>query len=549
MKEWKKQFKPAVLEKGYEMVLNHQVMDVYKSDTGIDGVVHDENDYDVEVFIQEDKLINMACTCAEADDGNTCVHMAALLYAYENSDGINDYSKTAQIQYTNQEVSNIIRQMSKAELKSFLQLYVSQSKEFQFDLMIQKTNSLSKEMFNALKKQAVEIGGVGFIDYEYASEYGQNLHSFLENYAAVMIEHNCFLMAFELICEIFLNIANREMDDSSDEFGYVSSYCYELWKSIAERCSVFEKNTMRIWFKENTQGQLIDYAEDVLTSFSELELNYKTLLCKRLSECDSMIKRAGQNPECGHLYTEYGETNVILRRIDTMVKLGCSKETIETYKKNHRQFYVIRELEIQDALNRSDESKLFELLLESKKLDKGIETQMRKYHQMLIEYYQRHQMSESLVKECREYLYNLYQYDLYAVKKLKEHLSASEWEKEFLYLCHCPTMKPVYYDLLEFEGKYSDMISEMKTLSELDRFRDALMKHDEEACCRKYTVLLNQEAEYSAGRKHYIQLCRYLLMLCRYKTGKGCTASLVNLWKQKYPRRTAMLQELRNSGF
>ena len=549
MKDWKKQFKPSVLEKGYEMVMEHKVIDVVKSDTGIDGVVCDEENADVEILIQDDKLINMACTCAEADEGNTCAHMAALLYAYENSDGIEDYSKTAQIQYTDQQVSEIIRQMSKAELKSFLQLYVNQSEEFQFDLMIQKTNSLSKEMFDALKKQALEIGGVGFIDYEYASEYGQNLHRFLENYAAAMIEHNCFLMAFELICEIFLNIANREMDDSSGEFGYVSSYCYELWKSIAERCSVFEKNTMRKWFKENTQGQLIDYAEDVLNSFLELELNDKTLLCKRLSECDNMIKRAAQNPECGYLYTEYGETNVILRRIDTMIKLGCSKEAIETYKKNHRHFYVIRELEIQEALNMSDESKLYELLFESKKLDRGIETQMRKYYQMLIEYYQRHHMSESLVKECREYLYNLKQYDIWTVKKMKEHLTPSEWEKEFLYLCHCPTLKPVYFDLLEFERKYSDMISEMKTLSELDRFRDVLMKADEEACCRKYTVLLNHEAEYSSGRTHYIHLCRYLHSLSQYKKGKECAMALAKIWKQKYPRRTAMLQELNHSGF
>ena len=210
---------------------------------------------------------------------------------------------------------------------------------------------------------------------------------------------------------------------------------------------------------------------------------------------------------------------------------------------------MIRELEILDALNIADEAKLFDLLQESKRLDHGIETQMRKVHQMLIEYYERHQMNGQLVQECREYLYNLKQYDIHAVKKMKEHLSLSEWEKEFLYLCHCPTMKSVYFELLEFEGRYSDMISEMKTLSELDCFSDVLMKHEEEACCRKYTVLLNQEAEYSTGRNQYMKLCRYLLMLSRYKTGKGCVASLIKLWKQKYSRRTAMLQELRNSGF
>ncbi len=39
MELWKNQFKESVLKKGLELVENHQIVDIYQSETGIDDIV------------------------------------------------------------------------------------------------------------------------------------------------------------------------------------------------------------------------------------------------------------------------------------------------------------------------------------------------------------------------------------------------------------------------------------------------------------------------------------------------------------------------------
>lgn len=52
-----------------------------------------------------------------------------------------------------------------------------------------------------------------------------------------------------------------------------------------------------------------------------------------------------------------------------MKMLGCTEQEIMEFRKQNRQFFVIREMEIQEALEKQDYEAAKQLLLESKEMD------------------------------------------------------------------------------------------------------------------------------------------------------------------------------------
>ena len=70
-----------------------------------------------------------------------------------------------------------------------------------------------------------------------------------------------------------------------------------------------------------------------------------------------------------------------------MEKLDYTKEQIEAYKQENRRFFVIRELEISEAIENGEYRRAIKVLEESKELDAGNTEQLKKYSERIIELY------------------------------------------------------------------------------------------------------------------------------------------------------------------
>ena len=81
--EWKRLFKPHILERGYQYYLEGNVGDIKIADDEINAEVYGSEDYQVEIWLDNNEVDEMYCTCAYAEGGKNCKHMAAVLFEYE----------------------------------------------------------------------------------------------------------------------------------------------------------------------------------------------------------------------------------------------------------------------------------------------------------------------------------------------------------------------------------------------------------------------------------------------------------------------------------
>ena len=113
-----------------------------------------------------------------------------------------------------------------------------------------------------------------------------------------------------------------------------------------------------------------------------------------------------------------------------MKKLDYTAEQINAYKQVNRRFFVIRELEISEAIEKNDCTRAIKVLKESKELDAGNAGQLKKYSEQLIDLYHRSKMTAEYIEELKYYIISFWQYDLSYVHRLKMCIkSQDQWNK------------------------------------------------------------------------------------------------------------------------
>ena len=83
LKPWEYLFKTHILSRGWDYYENGAVSSLKKTETGYKATVEGSYDYEVEVEIYDNEVVDMFCDCPYAEDGNYCKHMAAVLYEIE----------------------------------------------------------------------------------------------------------------------------------------------------------------------------------------------------------------------------------------------------------------------------------------------------------------------------------------------------------------------------------------------------------------------------------------------------------------------------------
>ena len=148
-----------------------------------------------------------------------------------------------------------------------------------------------------------------------------------------------------------------------------------------------------------------------------------------------------------------------------MKKLNYTEEQIDAYKTANRRFFVIRELEISEAIENNDYAKAINVLEESKELDAGNTEQLKKYSEQLIDLYYKSKMTAEYITELEYYIISFWQYDLSYVHRLKICIESQEqWNK--------------FVENIVKKSRYEDFVC--KLLHEEERY-DKLMTKIEES--------------------------------------------------------------------
>ena len=251
MKEtWKYLFSPQVLSRGEDYYFADQVRNLDRTDYGYSAEVRGENAYEVDIYMNDGELDEMDCTCPYAAKGYNCKHMAAVLFALEDSDFTED------IEIQNREtVDDILARLDAetilAELKSILEQDRQLCDRFYNKYRLQPTDKKEISRINGiLDDLAYEYGDrSGFIDWYHGSDYVNGFLACLEDYVTPMIDRGEYLSAFEVLKHAFYVVNTVEMDGSNGEHTDIAYYIEDLWSDILQKANPNERDEMHEWFE------------------------------------------------------------------------------------------------------------------------------------------------------------------------------------------------------------------------------------------------------------------------------------------------------------
>ena len=518
-------------------------------------------------MLDGEEVIDMYCSCPYATDGRNCKHMAAVLFKFEevlagedaeieDSSLIEDFYQRHQRE--KEEVTELISKIPEDKVRELLVGFVLADEGLKHRLKMQYEFKMNSKLMLELRTEIDHIiyrhSRGGYVDWYHASEFISELSYFLNTKVMLLIEKNCLKQAFELTNLVFHCIGNIDMDDSDGGSSFVANSCYECWKQIIEKSDEIYRNEMKSWFETHQDGYVIDiyeeYMEEILFEFFATEEK----ITEEIKNLDNFInKRSGS--DCGKIYSvHYGYENPILKRIEYMKKLNYTAEQIKEYKQVNRRFFVIRELEISEAIKNNDYDTAIKVLLESKERDADNTEQLEKYSDKLIEIYHKLGKTEEYIEELIRYVTSFWQYDLTYVKMLKACIvNPDQWGKIIDDIVKKSRYDDFVCKLLYEEKRYPELMSKIEQSSNkvslLDSYDRGLRKTMPERVIKIYSDYVKQAAEMANDRNKYKSLMPYLKKITKCDGGKAVADDIAATWRREYKRRTAMMDELRKAGF
>lgn len=571
--EWYGLFRPHILERGAEYYQDDYVTKFQLTDGNIEAEVEGTETYNVEIEIEGENVIYMSCDCPYAESGNNCKHMAAVLFRFEEElsgkevemevddtdvESEQEFSWRREFETRREEALNLVNRIPEVELRNMMVSYVLADNSLRNKLQLKYSDQFDAKQMLALKRELNNIENDnsvrGFVDWYHADNFTSELSDFLKEKVMPLIERNYLEQAFELTNNVFHCIGNVDMDDSSGSSAYVANDCYDCWKLILQKSDENRKEKMKRWFESHRDGYVIDYMQEYLEEFLFSEFLSKELIQERMDELDEFIEKSNGSHDCPKIYSvHYGYENVLLKRMEYMKMLGCENDEIMKFRGENRQFWVIREMEIQEAKDEQNYEKVKQLLIESLELDEAYPKQVKKYHEQLIDIYEVISDRDGYRNELLICLENYSQRDLTYFHKLKNEINqVQEWESIIERIIHNNTDVYFVCSVLNEEKRYQELMDKIKadnSIYLMDNYEKNLRNVLPAEVIAFYQTYLQKEVQRVSDRNGYRRLMEYMKKIRKCPSGKEIALSIARQWRVEYKRRSAMMDELKKAGF
>ena len=83
--DWEDLFREVILDRGYDYYLEDAVELQNVTNDHIEAIVSGNEEYEVEIDFDHDRIVGMYCSCPYAEKGYNCKHMAAVLYKWQEN--------------------------------------------------------------------------------------------------------------------------------------------------------------------------------------------------------------------------------------------------------------------------------------------------------------------------------------------------------------------------------------------------------------------------------------------------------------------------------
>ncbi len=538
---WRECFEDKILERGEKYWRQGRVRQLHDQGDIVTAIVMGTEDYDVEIDLMDGMFDDADCTCPYAGDGNACKHMAAVLFALEAGEAQktgHENEKTSRVSWR-----EALDQMGEQDLRSLLADMAARDRDLQARLILRVTKELSAGQYDSWAKHLEKLArGArdrdGFIEYEQAYDFCVSVCEFLHDTASDLIDGGFFPDAFRLACMVFDFISGEEMDDSDGGMTEVLSCCEDIWMGMIRRADAEEKEQMYGLLTE----RLPDDFGSVEAVLMEADWDMKQLQAS-LRLLDEAIGKGSSDQQIGRL---------VEQRRYLMERTGADKEQIQAYLARFHKLPAVRQMQIKDCIDQGDDQTAIALLRESKKLDGDEGRPVMRYCEQLAELYRKTGQTALYERELRDLIFSCKTWKIEYVKQLKELTPAAQWPALFEQILRQPSMRDNMPALLAWDGQFQrlyDLLSQTARAEEVDRYESVLRQWSQEKTRDLYLRCLDRAMSFADGRSAYRKCIDYLRKLRTYPEGEAAVSQAAKMWREIYPRRRAMLDELERAGY
>lgn len=548
--DWRELFQPWILERGRNYWKSGNVTDLDWDGKCLSATVLGTEEYDVELFLDDGEVAEMYCSCPYAEDGNPCKHMAAVLFAAEAGTQETDaLTKSVHQKYSHFPWRETLEKLSAEEMRDFLVQIVASDEDLQERLVLRYGQQNPVMLLDSWEEQIAEIvhrcsDRSGYINYVHADDFYHELNDFLNDRIPVLLASDRIMDAFFLVCLVYETAMVQGADDSDGGLTMLTDTCGQIWADILEASSGQQQEQIYQWFS----GHLVVYSwcfgtdqvEDFLFSYEWT----KPLLQKNLELLDDMIAK---QPD-----VDYHLRGLLTWRESTMQRLNYPEEAVEAFWRQYRDLPFVRDRELERAMEKRNYDQAIKLLLEGKEKDREALWRVKGYSEKLIKLYQMTGQEALYREELRFQVFSCTQRDMAYVEQLCAITSPEEWPELSEKLLGLPTTKALRFELLAFDKQWQrlfDTIKQEGYLGGLDEYADLLIQWSPEQGLEGYTDMLKTAMLCASDRQMYRGIIGYLPRLQAYPNGAAAAQMLAALWRDQFPKRRAMLDELQKAGF
>lgn len=552
--KWQDSFAPRILERGENYYYDGAVYSMKWDGHKITATVGGTHDYKVTIEVSDGVVGEMSCTCPYAD-GDDCKHMAAVLFAASEDDFPGECA--GRVLPEKLSLDEAVQALSESDAKAFLLDCAKASDDLADKILFKVTGGVDKAQVRQWMKELSGLsreyrGRRKYIPYERVSAYLDAVEELMCEKSSLLSDAGLPAEAFELTCKAWEEVWETDMEDADHEAEMFYSICASCWRDILPHTDDGQRRRMFDWILSHyhcngDDGAAADEAiEDCLFGGYGQEAAFQEpeFLRRKLQLLDKQISDMSR-------YSPRLE-NYINKRLDIMRQLSMSDAEMSDFIQEHYNLPIVRQHLIEDATREEHFDDAIELLRRSKQIDTNYPRYISEYSGKLIALYQKLNRPKELRKELLYQMKNISQGSLTYVNLLKDMTPPEDWPELREQLLSAPNQGAVRMELMEQEGLYRRLLNEVlksESLYTMDKFFKTLKREYPNELREFYANCLRPQMERASDRTAYAEIIQRLRKLCEISGGQEAAAALADEWRKAYPRRRAMLEELKKRGF
>ena len=211
MKLWKDWFQPHILERGRVYFEEGRVSELERTEDGYVAIVEGTEEYEVEILLEGDSVEDMLCDCPYAEDGNTCKHMAAVLFAVA-AEPAEKKAPTTKKRLT---PVGLVEKIPDGQLRPLLTELISADEKLYRALLLRYGETTLDECMKTLKRELASI-------YRDSDDFECDIADFIQQQSQMLLGRGEPLPALRVGMDALREFASYEEEENC---GYVET----LW--------------------------------------------------------------------------------------------------------------------------------------------------------------------------------------------------------------------------------------------------------------------------------------------------------------------------------